>query len=457
MKKQMSTDSYWLRSGIYSLLNGMSGLVLGFGGFLMLIRLLSKTDFGIWALFITVTAIIEVARNGFIQNAQVKFLAGAKEEDSPSIITASFVLNAALTLCSMLFLLVCAPLFAKLWHAAELIGMFVLYTVTTFFLTGFSQFSFVMQAKGDFRSIFFSNSLRQGIFFCAVLFSFMNHAVLHLYDLALWQLIAAVLATIGSYFLVRKQFRLHFPVDGARLKQLFHYGKFVFGTNISSMLYASVDQMLLGALMTSADVAVYNAANRMTNIIDVPVNAVASIVFPKSAARSEAQGDTAIIYLFERAVGLLLAMILPIVLLSIIFSKVIILLLAGTDYSSAVPVLQVLMAATLLQPFNRQFGVAMDSSGRPRLNFYLLLGVMLYNCLAIWLGIELFRTSSPALGAALGAASAILLFAISAFMIMKRIYRVKLRHVGTYCLQFYRDGVAMLLPAFILRGSDDRK
>lgn len=457
MRKQMTTDSYWLRSGIYSLLNGASGLVLGFGGFLLLIRLLSKTDFGIWALFITVTAIIEVARNGFIQNAQVKFLAGAKEEDGPAIITASFVLNAGLTLFSILFLLSCAPLFAKIWHAKELLGMFVLYTVTTFFLTGFSQFSFVMQAKGDFKGIFFSNTLRQGIFFCAVLFSFMNHTVLHLYELAIWQLVAAVLATTGSYLWVRKQFRLHFPVDRGRVKQLFHYGKFVFGTNISSMLYASVDQMLLGALMTSADVAVYNAANRMTNIIDVPVNAVASIVFPKSAQRSEEQGDDAIVYLFERAVGLLLAMILPVIVLCIAFSKMIIILLAGTEYSAAIPVLQVLMAATLLQPFNRQFGVAMDSSGRPKFNFYLLLGVMLYNCLAIWGGIELFRTSSPALGAALGAASAILLFAVSAFLIMKRIYRVQIGHIILYCLQFYRDGAGMLLPSFILRGTDGRK
>ena len=51
----------------------VTSLITGFGGFYILVRILSKDDLGAWALFISVTALIEVARGGLIQTAQIKY------------------------------------------------------------------------------------------------------------------------------------------------------------------------------------------------------------------------------------------------------------------------------------------------------------------------------------------------------------------------------------------------
>jgi lipopolysaccharide exporter len=74
------------------------------------------------------------------------------------------------------------------------------------------------------------------------------------------------------------------------VKKLFHYGKYVFGTNISSMIYTSIDQMMLGYLMPVSAVAIFNTANRVTNFVEVPLSSVAAIVFPQSAKRIETHG-----------------------------------------------------------------------------------------------------------------------------------------------------------------------
>ncbi len=441
---KFAKDPYWMKSGIYTILNGFSALVFGFGGFLILIRILPKSEFGTWALFITVTAIIEVARNGLIQNAQIKFAAGASKEDYPKVLTASLMLNIIVTMCSIVLLLVFAPVLSNLWHSPAISKMFYLYSITTFLLIGFSQFNFIQQANYDFKGIFVTGLIRQGTFFSVILYFYFTKTTIDLLSLVLFQMAAAFMALCTGFIFVRKYFRVVLPVDWQWVKKLFHFGKFVFGTNISSMIYSSVDQMILGAMMPTSEVAIFNAANRMTNFIDVPVAALSSIVFPKSAQRVAEQGKDAVVYLYERAVGLLLAIIIPIVIVLGVSAKFIMNLAAGTGYANSIPVMQVILAASILQPFMRQFGVVVDSTGRPRINFYLLLGIMFYNIGAIYFFVSLFKNTSPALGAALGGSSAMLLFVIIAGIILRRLYGIKYSHTLVYCLWFYKDGFTII-------------
>jgi O-antigen/teichoic acid export membrane protein len=61
-------DLYWLKSAILTVLQSMSGVLLGFGSFYMLVRLLTKYEFGAWTLFTATTTILEFVRNGLVQN-----------------------------------------------------------------------------------------------------------------------------------------------------------------------------------------------------------------------------------------------------------------------------------------------------------------------------------------------------------------------------------------------------
>jgi len=438
---KMAKDPYWLKSGIYTVLSRMANLIFGFGSFLLLVRIIDKKHFGIWALFLTATSIIEVARNGLVQNAQIKYASAADEIEYPKILNASLTLNILVTISSVILMCGVAHVLGVVWKSPEIEVMFYLYTFTTVVLIAFSQFNFIQQAKFDFKGIFYSNAVRQGIFFAAILYYFLTRKAPSLIDLVVYQTIAAVTGAITGWFFVKKYFRITFSFEWEWVKKLFHYGKYVFGTSISSMIYQSIDQMILGGMLTTAEVGAFNAASRTTNFIDVPVSAVSSIVFPQSAKRVAEQGKEALVYLYERSVGLLIALILPMVIVCVFMAKWVILVIAGAKYFDAIPVMQVIMISSLLQPYARQFGVVMDSAGMPKVNFYLLLIVTIFNVIAIYFGIKYFGV----VGAALGSGIAMTIFVTIALRILKKEFGVKFHHTFIYCWKFYVDGLRMVL------------
>lgn len=434
-------DSYWMKSGIYSILQRFLALLFGFGGFMILVRILPKEHFGTLALFTTVTALIEVARNGLVQNAQIKYSASAKDEELPVILNSAFTLNAIITLFSIILLVTFAYPLSVLWSSPKIMWMFFIYTSTTFTLIFFSQFNFIQQAKLDFKGIFYSTLIRQGSYFLIICLYYFSGISLSLEMLVAYQTVGAILGAITGYAYVKNYYKPAILFNWEWIKKLFNYGKFVFGTNISAMIFSSVDQMMLGAMLNPAQVAIYNTASRMNNFVDIPIASVASIVFPKSAQRVEEAGTDAVVYLYERSVGLLLAILIPTLLGVILLAKPIILIIAGQQYLGAVPIMQLLMSVAVFQPFLRQFGTALDSLGKPKINFNMLVIISLLNAGANYISISLFGT----IGAAIGTAFALMVFFISTQIILKKEINAKTHHTFIYMWDFYKKGFSMVI------------
>src|SRR5690606_15585925 len=118
-------------------------------------------------------------------------------------------------------------------------------------------------------------------------------------------------ATLVSHYLVRGTFKLWGKLDKYWLKQLLQYGKYSFGTSMMAVVSSSIDQMMIGGLVSATSAGIYNIAVRVTNMINIPTNAAATIVFPQSARRLEDGGNDAVKSLYEKSVGAVLAMLFP--------------------------------------------------------------------------------------------------------------------------------------------------
>src|SRR5690606_30141184 len=127
-------------------------------------------------------------------------------------------------------------------------------------------------------------------------------------------------AALVSYLFVRRTFRLSVTLEKRWIKQLLRYGKYSFGTAMTAVISSSIDQMMIGGLVSPISAGIYNIAVRVTNMINIPTNAMATIVFPQSARRIEDQGDVAVKYLYEKSVGTVLAMLFPAVVLAFLFA-----------------------------------------------------------------------------------------------------------------------------------------
>lgn len=139
------------------------------------------------------------------------------------------------------------------------------------------------------------------------------------------------------------------------------------------MLYRNVDQMMIGSMLGPVPVATYNAASRILNFVEAPLSSISTIVFPKTTERIRTEGLSSARYLYEKSVGLMIAIIFPALIICLIFPELIITILAGEEYLDSVVILQVIIFISLLKPFDRQSGVFLDAIGKPRLNFLIVL------------------------------------------------------------------------------------
>jgi len=363
---------YWLKSGSYTLLLNIQQLLFGFGSFYFLVRMLDKQSFGVWTLFVAITSIFEMARSGLIQYALVKFLSESPEQEKPKIITASFILNATIMCVCIIVNISLAAWLARIWHYPELIRMFITFNGVYILQGLLSQFQWIEQAHFRFRGILITTMIRQGGFFLFVLISFLFHSHISLIDLIYAQAISIAVAIIAEYFYVREYLGFSHRIHYQWIGKLFGYGKFVFGTYLTTVLSGSVNQMMLGTMISPAASGSYNVAMRIVSLTDIPTNALGAIVFPQSAKRFAEQGVEAGKYLYEKSVGTIIAILVPAVIFIFSFPHLIVRLVAGIKYGEAAPMVQFIILTCLFSPFDRFFGVILDSIGRAKLNFVII-------------------------------------------------------------------------------------
>lgn len=427
--------NYWIKSGLLNIVQNFSGVFFGFASFYILVRLFSKNDFGIWTLFLTVTTIQEIVRSSLVQNALIKFISATDKDDKPKIISASFTISGIMTILCIIFNFIFARYLADLWKAEQFANLLLLYNVV-FLITGFlTQFNCIEQAHLSFKGVFWSNFIRQSSFFTAVFIAFLANVDLKLIYLVYVQIFGALFSTLVSYNHVKEHLKISFKIEYEWISKIFNYGKFAFGTSVSSILTTSIDQMMLGSILSPKASGSFNIAVRITNLVDIPTSAVAAIVFPQSAKRLATNGIEAIKYLYEKSVGTILAILLPCLVILFLFSDLFITIIAGKNYEDAVPLLRITLFCSLFVPFGRQFGTILDSIGKTRITFIVVLIVALTNIALNYLLINEFGI----LGAAYATLIASIIGFIIAQVILRKVLKVNVLNTLIYAINFYPE------------------
>lgn len=436
----MSEKKYWITSGMYTMLHRGLDFVLGFLGFLILVRIFPQSTFGTWVLFITITSIVDMARNGFIQNGLIRFLVGEYQQENAHIQTSALWLNTALTALFILLIWTSAPFLESFLNAPSLSDILRIHCFILPVLIFHTHIMVVLQARGMFKAYFWAGIFKSVPFFGFIAVMYVMEKPLNLTMLAWAQNIAFVIATLTALYQCKEQLFLSKFISGKWLKNVFHFGKYVFGTNLVSMLGNSLDKFLLGALLSPVQVAISNAAGRILNFIEVPVNSVASITYPKASETAQREDFQRMKYLYERSIGLMLFMTVPFFLIVMIFAKQIILLIAGEEYIDSVLFLRIIIVIALLKPFDRQAGVFLDAMGKPDLNFKLVFVTMISTLI-----FSLILIPTVGLyGAAIGWVSAVSITVAIKQTIIHRALQARMWASFYYAWRFLPEGVGIL-------------
>jgi len=437
-----ATSNYWLRSGFFTLLEKGAALVFSLGTAMLLLRLLDKPTFAAWGIFTIIGYFVEMGRNGLIQNGLVRALAIEKNDRAnyAAISTASFTLNIAFSLVSNLLLWSAAAWLSHQYQAPQLALLLPVYYTTNFMMAPYTHCAFVQQANFEFRGIFWGTFFYRGALFVWVAGCWLLGRGIALPELALAMLTGAALGAVANGYFARPFLAFSGNIEWERIKNLLGYGKYVLGTNLSTMFYKNIDKLSLGYLLGPAAFAVYDAAGKVTQMVESPSFSIAAVVFPKSAERMALEGAPGVRSLYERSVAAILAIILPFLLGVLVFAEPVIRIFAGPQYADSAGVLRLTAFFGLFMPFAVQFGTVMDSTGRPALNFVCTLFTALLN----W-GLSFYFVQQYGL---FGAAYATLAGYAVSFVVMQyflyKYFRVNALHAFWYVPEIYRIGWEMM-------------
>ncbi len=392
---------------------------------------------GLWSLFTVITTIVEQVKMGLLRNAMVKFIHRPDFANHRSEIqSASLMINMVFTGVVILILIITGKYISYKLQTPDLYFLMLLSIPSYLVLVLFNHCEIVQQAHMQYPPIFKATVIRQGVFFAGVilLFFFFKH-YFTLVTLIIIQLVALVMATIYFQRASRQYLSLKFVYNKEITMQLLHFGKFVFGTSLFSNLSRYLDHFITSAVsnpipgMSSVYVSYYNAVSRLTNMIDVPSIAAADVLFPKNAQASGTEGEEKVKYYFERMVGTLLALVIPISLFVLFFPSFVIGIIAGKAYLDAVPILQVTIMANVVRPIFTQFGTTMDAIGKPKLNFIVNTIIMLVNIVAIYFSI---KYSNGKMGAAYGTVISSIFIFIIVYLSLRKTLNIELKNIFAY-------------------------
>lgn len=422
MNLKSGTSSFWLRSVFFTLLQRFSIIAFGVIGYILLAKKVfpGAHEMGIWSLFLGIIALIESIKQGLLRNPMIKFLSEPEYVNNRNKIqSASLITNILFSVLSIVIIAFAGHLLVKWLNSPELYPLIIWGILIILLLIPFNHCEVLLQANYKFHHIFYGYFLRQGIFLIALVAVLLyDKSMLTLLNLVKLQIVSIFFGALMLIWFARPFFYRHFDTEKKTMLKMFHFGKYIFGTNVFSAFGRSADQFITAGQISAEVVAYYNVVARINNMMDVPSLAVADVLFPKNVEAMASSGEEKVRYYFERMVGTIIAILAPVSVLIFLMPKLFIMLLAGSKYYDAVPILEIVILFSFLRPFSYQFGATMDAIGKPKVNFWVNLFAMCMNYGCMFVGLRVLGWTGAAWGTV---ASAIINFSVMFYVLHRSI------------------------------------
>lgn len=306
--------------------------LLSFGKTLIIARVLSPEDFGLFGIAVLVLTFVEI----FTETGVNIFLIKEKENIDKYINTA-WIVSIVRGLLIALLIVISSPFIAHFFNAPDALNLLLLISLVPL-ARGFINPSIIKFLKDLlFHKEFYyrSSTILVEALVSSVLV-IMTHNVMSL----VWGLLIGVLFEIALSFVIIKP-RPHFTFEMPLFKKIVGYGKWITASTIFNYFYQHGDDIAVGRLLGTGALGIYDMAYRISLIplLDVS-DVVIKTTFPVYVHIAD---DTKRLRrAFFRSLGAIIGITLPIGLILFFFPEQIVRVLLGDQWLEAVPVLKIL-------------------------------------------------------------------------------------------------------------------
>ena len=371
-----------------------NGLMSVFGMITLSIvyRSLKVTDIGVYIFFLSIIGLIDNLRAGFLTVTIIKFFSGTSTERGREVAGSAWLLSAII---AVIFFVVNIPTYfisktVSDQGLALILKYFALISVVT--LPCFMA-DCIVQAKKRFDRMLWLRIFNQGSYTLLV-FTLASLHKLNLTTLLYTYIASNLFASIMVIVLRWTMMGTILKAKRDTVWELFHFGKYSMGTNISSNLFGVTNTFIINFLIGPAALAMYNLGGKLMQIVEIPLLSFVTSGMPLLSSNYNNGEKAGMVYTLKKLVGMLTVVLIPVAIISLIFAEPIIHLLGGKNYvaNEAPNLFRIFIVIALLYPADRFFAIGVDVIHRPKINFYKIIIMSLSNIAAIFIGVWIYHS-----------------------------------------------------------------
>lgn len=349
-----------VHSGLWTAIQRVAVRGLNFVQLVVLARLLVPEDFGLFGIALLTRQTLDTLLQFEIDSALIQ-----RQEATDQYLDTAWTLKVLKAVLVAGGLLLTAPYVAAFFDAPGA-GPLIRVLSAVVLLRGFENIGVVYFRKElEFRKRFalgFSKALANAV--VAISLAVLLGSV--------WALMAGIVAgaavrLVLSYTL--HPYRPRFELDGGKFRDLWNYGKWLFGS--STLIYASTqgDDILLGRWLGAVSLGVYQVAYRISNAVATEVtHVISSVAFP---AYSKLQSVTDSLRRgFLSTLALTSLIVVPLAAAIVLFIPEFVRHVIGEQWEAAIGPVRILAVAGLLRAFSACWGPFYRAQARTEKPFW---------------------------------------------------------------------------------------
>lgn len=357
-----SDKSIALKGGLWTSVSTAVTIITQFARLMILTRFLDKSDFGLVSIVNTVIGLCLTFTDLGFSSALMY-----KKNISHNEFSTLFWLQ--LIIFGILYLVLCciSPFVAEFYGETLLKGLIPLAALSVLFQSFGKLYDTVLQKQYQFKIIAFRN-------ICSNIFSFSVAVILAwkglgVYSLIISTLLHAIILNSWNFFSGIKVQKLIFYCHIKSVIKLLKIGVFQTGTRMLDFISNKIDVMIIGKLLGTETLGIYDLAKNLVNtLVDLVRTVISKVALPILANNND--NDDIVRCRFLIMTKTVAYIIIPIGIGIAIFSKEILLIVYGSAFIEASIIVTLFAFISIFNSICSFYDMLGVAKGRTDLNFY---------------------------------------------------------------------------------------